>query len=128
MTVEEFITRLIRHIPDEQFKTIRHYGVYSRRIKKLSRALVTAWQKTARKWVAKAKQVLKRKNWRERIIEGTGKDPMVCPTSRAVMERMINDLTGIQKTKTCKEKEKTATQPKQASAVQGDGQLYLFAV
>src|SRR5699024_1985554 len=33
VTVEEFMSRLIRHIPDEQFKTIRHYGVYSRRIK-----------------------------------------------------------------------------------------------
>jgi hypothetical protein len=49
VTVEEFIARLIRHIPDEQFKTIRHYGVYSRRTKSLSKKLVTAWQKEARK-------------------------------------------------------------------------------
>nr|WP_275403070.1 transposase [Sporosarcina limicola] len=27
VSVEEFITRLIRYIPDEQFKTIRHYGM-----------------------------------------------------------------------------------------------------
>ena len=27
------IGRLIRHIPDEQFKTIRYYGVYSRKKK-----------------------------------------------------------------------------------------------
>ena len=33
ITVEEFIKRLIVHIPDEQFKTIRYYGIYSRRIK-----------------------------------------------------------------------------------------------
>jgi len=26
ITVEEFIGRLIRHIPDENFKTIRYYG------------------------------------------------------------------------------------------------------
>jgi hypothetical protein len=26
VSVEEFISRLIRHIPDVQFKTIRHYG------------------------------------------------------------------------------------------------------
>lgn len=35
VTVEAFIIRLIRHIPDEQFMTIRHYGMYSRRSKKL---------------------------------------------------------------------------------------------
>ncbi|WP_256328370.1 transposase, partial [Paenibacillus sp. cl123] len=27
VTVEEFIARVIRHIPDENFKTIRYYGV-----------------------------------------------------------------------------------------------------
>jgi len=39
MSVDEFITAVIRHIPDEQFKTIRHYGVYSRGLKKKFRAL-----------------------------------------------------------------------------------------
>jgi len=34
MGVEEFIHAVIDHIPDEQFKTIRHYGVYSRGIKR----------------------------------------------------------------------------------------------
>lgn len=30
MGVEEFITAVIRHIPDRQFKTVRHYGIYAR--------------------------------------------------------------------------------------------------
>jgi len=30
MTVEEFISAVIGHIPDKPFKTIRHYGTYSR--------------------------------------------------------------------------------------------------
>lgn len=55
VTVEEFITRLIRHIPDEQFNTIRHYGVYAHRIKGLCKKLVTAWQKEARRWIVKVK-------------------------------------------------------------------------
>lgn len=46
VTVEEFIARLIRHIPDEQFKTIRHYGMYSRRIKNLCKNVLAAWQET----------------------------------------------------------------------------------
>lgn len=39
-TVEEFISRLIHHIPDEQFKTIRYYGIYSRRSKSLSKKML----------------------------------------------------------------------------------------
>lgn len=74
VTVEEFIARLIRHIPDEQFKTIRHYGVYSRRTKGLCKKLITAWQKEARKWIVKAKRVLRRRTWGERLKEKTGND------------------------------------------------------
>jgi hypothetical protein len=33
MLAKEFIAALIRHIPDKNFKTIRRYGLYSRRIK-----------------------------------------------------------------------------------------------
>ena len=34
MGVDEFIHAVIDHIPDKQFKTIRHYGVYSRGVKR----------------------------------------------------------------------------------------------
>ena len=34
MGVDEFIYAVIDHIPDKQFKTIRHYGIYSRGIKR----------------------------------------------------------------------------------------------
>jgi hypothetical protein len=57
VTVEEFISRIIRHIPDENFKTIRYYGIYSRRIKSLCKKIVTAWQKKARKWIVKVKNI-----------------------------------------------------------------------
>ncbi|WP_425059862.1 transposase [Sporomusa carbonis] len=49
VSVEEFIGRLIQHIPDEQFKLIRHYGIYARRIKTLSKKLISNWQKSVRK-------------------------------------------------------------------------------
>jgi hypothetical protein len=148
VTVEEFIGRLIRHIPDEQFKTIRHYGVYSRRVKGLCRKLVTAWQREARRWIVKAKRMLKRRNWREKVKAGTGKDPLVCPrcecyydykgevclqegilrvkyascqTTKHVLERMIRDLTGIEKEQVCEEKEAKAHGPEQVSGVQASG-------
>lgn len=86
LPVEEFISRLIRHIPDTNFKTIRYYGAYSRRIKSLCKKLVTVWQKEARKWLVRAKQMLKRRNWRQRIRNSTGKDPLVCPKCQCYFE------------------------------------------
>ncbi|WP_127589358.1 IS91 family transposase, partial [Paenibacillus koleovorans] len=153
VSVEEFISRLVRHIPDEQFKTIRHYGVYARRIKGMCKKLVSAWQKQVRKWIVKAKRVLKRRSWSDKIREETGQDPLVClncgckyeykgevglengqlvvkyaacVTTRAVLERMIRGVTGIEETKTREEKEETTIK-----LVPGEPQgskLYLFAV
>src|SRR5690606_13064675 len=122
VSVEEFITRLIRHIPDENFKTIRYYGVYSRRIKGLCRKMVTEWQREARRWIVKAKRLLKRRSWSERIAEKTGQAGVECPkcncyyeykgevclkegklevsyakcsTTRVCLERMIQHVTGL---------------------------------
>lgn len=44
MTVEVFILSLVRHIPDKGFKMIRHYGLYSRRIKSLDKKVALAYQ------------------------------------------------------------------------------------
>ena len=133
ITVEEFIKRLIVHIPDEQFKTIRYYGIYSRRIKAISKKLITNWQKEVRKWIVNTKKIVKRRNWQQRIKEQTGKDPMICPhcenyyeykgevclkdgqleikyasndTARNYLERMIYNFTGIEVAKPQKEEEK----------------------
>jgi hypothetical protein len=155
VSVEEFITRLIRHIPDEQFKVIRHYGVYARRAKNICKVKVKEWQEKVKRTLVKVKQVIRRK-WNERQKAQTGKDPMVClkcecyyeykgevcleegklrvknafcQTSKAVLERMIRDLTGVEEKKTCEEKTKEKpSQSKQPSLEQGDGQLCLFAV
>ncbi|WP_185973872.1 MULTISPECIES: transposase [Brevibacillus] len=35
LTVEQFIARCICHIPDEQSKMIRHFGMYARRSKRI---------------------------------------------------------------------------------------------
>jgi len=153
LTAEEFITRLIVHIPDEQFKMIRYYGVYSRRIKTLCKKLISVWQKTVRKWIVKVKKTVKRRNWEQRIKEQTGKDPMVCPhcqcyyeykgevclkegqlvikyasdeVARACLERMIDNFTGIKTTKT--EQKEEVSKPEKPDVREGHSQLYLFAV
>lgn len=79
VTVEEFISRLIRHIPDEQFKTVRHYGMYSRRSKSLSKKLLMKWQEGTKRWIIKVRKTLRRRKWRERVISCGGKDPLICP-------------------------------------------------
>jgi hypothetical protein len=33
VTVEEFISRLIRHIPDQHFRNIRHSGIFANRVR-----------------------------------------------------------------------------------------------
>jgi hypothetical protein len=133
VSVEEFISRLIRHIPDEQFKTIRHYGIYSRRSTTLSKKLLNIWQQNMRRCIVKVKKTLRRQTWRERIIASGKKDPLVCPqcqcfyeykgevcqengklkikvalcaTTKSYFERVINHFSGIQTPQKRKEKEK----------------------
>ena len=152
ITVEEFITRIIVHIPDEQFKTIRYYGVYSRRIKARCKKLISVWQEKVRKWIVKVKKTVKRRKWEQRIKEQTGKDPMVCPhcqcyyeykgevclkdgqlvikyasdeVARACLERMIDNFAGIKTTKT---QEEEAPKPAEHVDREGFSQLYMFAV
>lgn len=56
MSVDEFISAVIGHIPDKQFKTVRYYGVYYRvkrkHFKKLL-CLVSITQETLAKWCEK---------------------------------------------------------------------------
>jgi hypothetical protein len=132
VTVEEFIGRLIRHIPDENFKTIRYYGVYSRNKKAECKQKVAIFQETVKKQIVKVKKIHRKRNWSQRIKVQTGKDPMVCSKcscyyefkgsvclqegdlkikyakceySRAYLERMIAYLTGIKKPPKGEEKE-----------------------
>lgn len=153
VTVEEFITRLIRHIPDEQFKTIRHYGMYSRRIKNLCKKVLSIWQKEARRWVVKVKKTLRRQTWRERVMASGRKDPLVClkcecyyeykgevclengkleikvalcENTKAYLERMIAYLTGIQTPQEETKKEEKARPIKQE--IPGYSQISLFAM
>jgi hypothetical protein len=78
MTSQEFIGNLIRHIPDAQFKTIRRYGIYSRRMKTLMKKIVGSFQKQIRKLIVNVKSMTKPMNWSERMTECFGEDPLEC--------------------------------------------------
>lgn len=85
ITVEEFITRIIRHIPDEQFKTIRYYGIYSRRGKRLADKLMEAYLGSQKRYNGNQKRV-QQIGWRNKIKEFTGKDPLECKRCQEIME------------------------------------------
>ena len=76
-----FMSYLINHIPDKYFRIVRGYGIFSNRVKgellSISRKLV---EKVSEK---KAK---KQKSWRERYMEISGKDPLICEKCHEAME------------------------------------------
>lgn len=77
--IYEFIARLIRHIPEPQFKTIRYYGFYASKGHKL--------YKECRKLIPDFKlPFLKSMNrWRNLILISFKKDPLTCPKCKTIM-------------------------------------------
>ncbi len=75
---KEFIGRLIRHIPEKQFKMVRNYGLYSRRNQHKERLLKTIDEK-------KIEAKKKLRNWRFRIMKTYGNDPLECPKCKSKM-------------------------------------------
>ena len=78
MPVEEFIQKLIRHIPDHHFKTIRRYGIYSRRLKTMMKKVLETYQESVHKLLVNVQKALKPKTWSERITEEFGENPLKC--------------------------------------------------
>jgi hypothetical protein len=76
----EWIARLIRHIPDRNFKTIRYYGIYASREHKL--------YNTCRLLIDKAKLPFYKSlnNWRNLLIITFNKDPLKCPNCGSIMK------------------------------------------
>jgi hypothetical protein len=77
VSVEEFIGRLVQHIPEENFKLIRHYGIYARRIRSLCRKILGQWQERMKRWIVKMHRLVRR-NWSQRQREEGGVDLSVC--------------------------------------------------
>ena len=78
MSIDEFIAALIRHIQNKNFKTIRRYGVYSRRIKTLMKKVMKEYQKRVKKLFINLNEALRPKSWEERITEEFGENPLEC--------------------------------------------------
>jgi len=87
VSVEEFIGRLIRHIPEENFRMIRYYGIYANAVKNKLKPLliyqISILYTIARMTFSPDEQP---RNWRERIMQLTGNDPLICPHCNEPME------------------------------------------
>lgn len=79
LSVEEFMGRLVRHIPEKNFRMIRYYGIYANAVKNqllpILLGQIAALYGVANLEFNPAEQP---KNWRERIMFLTGNDPLVC--------------------------------------------------
>lgn len=84
LPVDEFIGRLIRHIPENGFRMIRYYGFYSNRTPKKREKLRNALPK--RYHGAFRFEKTSAQTWRERITEKFGADPLVCPKCDEIMK------------------------------------------
>jgi hypothetical protein len=87
--VEEFIKRLIRHIPEKHFRMIRHYGFYANRVKShlvaILAPLLTALSGSPFVLYDPDQQP---HSWRLRILRSTGSDPLICPHCHLLMKLM----------------------------------------
>ncbi len=71
LTWEEFISQLIQHIPQPQFKMIRYYGLLSNSVRK-------KYQKIVFKLLNQTKRISQWLQWRIRQLKYRKIDPLIC--------------------------------------------------
>ena len=84
LTADEFIGRLIRHIPENGFRMIRYCGFYSNRTPEKKEKLRSSLPRSYRGAFRFEKNTAQ--TWRERIAEKFGADPLACPKCGEVMK------------------------------------------
>lgn len=79
LPLQEFIKRIIRHIPDKHFKQIRYFGIFSN---KLRNNLCNIVMHIFNKKFLSSRPIL---SWRQRMIHQNGSDPLACPVCKTLM-------------------------------------------
>ncbi len=74
----DFIKLLIQHIPENNFKMTRYYGLYARH-REIDSKLYKAIHKS------KHKAILDLNTWRKRFLASMGYDPLQCPVCKREM-------------------------------------------
>ena len=78
LPINEFIGRLVSHIPPKNFKMVRRYGLYARNIKSNLKVFLNKF-KTQKLFK------IKKNYWEELIYRFTGKNPLICPSCNIKM-------------------------------------------
>jgi len=147
LPILQFIGRLVSHIPDKQFKMVRHYGIYARNKRAACRIAVKFWQLEK---LLKEKKIngvngrfikSKKISYRERMLKEFNVDPCKCPRCGKEMELVkiwhpkygdIYDLfeTGIEVKSIAQNKknQKAKKEKETRSDYRADGNLSLFAM
>lgn len=78
--VQEFIGRLVQHIPDQHFRILRHAGIFANcvRKKKLKKSRILLKQNE--------KTIPPRLTWREMFMNTFQKDPLTCSICHGIMK------------------------------------------
>ena len=84
LSLQEFFTRLIRHVPSPYFHRTRNYGIFSSRSKK--KLLKIAQDLKPAAYGVQIFLESPKTTFRERIKDKTGKDPLLCPKCHTEME------------------------------------------
>ena len=86
--VYTFIGRMVQHIMPKGFQRVRYYGLEATKTYKKWSEVIQKGIKRIGRIVKGAYQIVKRKKYRERYQEISGKDPMICQYCEAEMELM----------------------------------------
>jgi hypothetical protein len=83
VSVNEFVGRLIKHIPEKNFRMIRHYGFYANAVKNKLKEIL---EYQVRCLFGETKLLFEPKTWKRRILEFSGRDPLMCPVCKVSMK------------------------------------------
>ena len=81
-----FIGRMVQHIMPKWFQRVRYYGLEASKTFKKWSAVIQEGIKKIKGLVKGAYQIIKRKTYRQRYREMSGKDPMICRHCGHIME------------------------------------------
>jgi len=80
LPVQEFIKRIIRHIPNKYFKQIRYFGLFANRAR--TKLCAIALRLLNKKFEPPCSIL----SWRQRMIQQNGIDPLACPFCKTLMQ------------------------------------------
>lgn len=90
MPVLEFIGKITQQIHKKGFKTVRRYGLYSRRSSKRSQEIIHLYrfmrQRNINELLKSKKENTIKKSWKQRMIEFFGENPLSCKKCNSEME------------------------------------------